>query len=133
MERHEGHHEIGTAGADREPRRVGDDRRLAGLVGGAGPGHGRRAVEGDHPMAPGDEVSPDPPLPRADVECQPPGRRHQFEEPGAVEPPVGVVLRLPRPPEPVSGVLVPRVPKRHVASITDTAAPGRRVGSGPCR
>src|SRR5581483_1621822 len=71
----------------------------------------RRSVQRDDPMTRRAKVAGDPALAAPEVERQPPGRRQHREERGASEAPVGVVTGLPRPADPLGGMLIPGGPQ----------------------
>jgi hypothetical protein len=70
--------------------------------------HGRRQIDRDDLVAERLHVPREPPLAAAEVQRAATRRRQELEELVAVEEPVAVVVRLPRPGHEVRRVLLPR-------------------------
>ena len=113
VEEHERDDEIGRRGGERQLSGVGDLRVDGRYERPSGLDERGRAVEADHGVASRREIPRDAALAAAEIDGQPPRRRHEREELVPVELVVAVVPGPPDPRDPGLCLRIPRFAQSH--------------------
>jgi hypothetical protein len=100
LERHERDRQVGDLVAQWQASSIRLHRRDGRILRTGRGDQGPRIVAGHNPVAKGSEVARESPLPRADIQRQPPRRGQEFEKLVAVKAPETVVHRRARPSDP---------------------------------
>jgi hypothetical protein len=123
LQRHERDSEVDCFVFKRQIRGVGLDELELGAEGSRGRNHFRRRIDPDDSVSLRGEVTADPTLSAAEVQCPATCWRHELEESIPMKSPVAVVTRFACPANPVLRVALPRLSQHR-----DKVCPSRELG-----